>query len=65
LKESSSHEVGREQKQLSLECFSKTTKDVGRRHLFYKIPQQELAKRERGICFRNVFIKRMKGGRGN
>jgi hypothetical protein len=34
LKESSSHEVGREQKQLSLECFSKTTKDVGRRHLF-------------------------------
>jgi hypothetical protein len=33
LKESSSHEVGREQKQLSLETFSKAAKDVGRRHL--------------------------------
>jgi len=36
LKESSSHEVGKEQKQLSLECFSKITKDVGRRHCFKK-----------------------------
>jgi len=35
LKESSSlNEVGREQKQLFLECFSKAAKDVGRRHLF-------------------------------
>jgi hypothetical protein len=65
LKESSSHEVGKEQKQLSLECFSKITKDVGRRHCFKKILQQKLAKKERGICFRNVFIKRMKGGRGS
>jgi hypothetical protein len=37
LKESSSHEVGREQKQLFLECFKKTAKDVGRRHLFLEI----------------------------
>jgi hypothetical protein len=36
LKESSSHEVGREQKQLSSEFFSKIAKDVGRRHLFLK-----------------------------
>jgi hypothetical protein len=33
LKESSSHEVGKEQKQLSY-FFSKATKDVGRRYLF-------------------------------
>jgi len=34
LKEPSSHEVGKEQKQLSLDFFSKATKDVGRRYLF-------------------------------
>jgi len=34
LKESSVHEDGIEQKQLSLDFFSKAAKDVGGRHLF-------------------------------
>jgi hypothetical protein len=34
LKESSRHEVGREEKRLSLDFFSKGAKEEGKRHLF-------------------------------
>jgi hypothetical protein len=56
LKESLSHEVGKEWKQFFLDFFSKIAKDVRRRHLFLKNFATIVAQEERGICFRKVFI---------